>query len=264
VRKISPPVLPIPPVTASIRTRINRLSEHDETVLKVVGRHLGSLASLDLAERIRPGDAHDRHGWADRKRRLTPECSSRWAGSITKASNEAYALARRNQWRTLTDTRRAIRVIEKKAHKPTRDVLGVESIPTAKFRRRLVAMSSHMGIAMVAVDPAYTSKWGGEHWQKPLSTKTRNLSRHEAAAIVIGRRGLRLRARRRGVPFKGRGKPAPDRGHSHKEESGIEAGEGVASPGAENHQSSLADGAGREATHRRTGRRSGGHSADIF
>jgi hypothetical protein len=47
VRKISPPVLPIPPVTASIRTRINRLSEHDVTVLKVVGRHLGSLASLE-------------------------------------------------------------------------------------------------------------------------------------------------------------------------------------------------------------------------
>jgi hypothetical protein len=47
VRKISPPVLPIPPVTASIRTRIKELSEHDETVLKVVGRHLGSLASLE-------------------------------------------------------------------------------------------------------------------------------------------------------------------------------------------------------------------------
>ena len=97
VRKISPPVLPIPPATTSIRTRIKDLSERDVTVLKVVGRHLGSLASLDLAERIRPGDAHDRHGWADRKRRLTPECSSRWAGSITKASNEAYALARRNR-----------------------------------------------------------------------------------------------------------------------------------------------------------------------
>ena len=119
-------MLPIPPATTSIRTRIKRLSERDLTVLEAVGEHLGSLASMDLAERIRLGDAHDRHDGADRKRRLTPECSSRWAGSITKASNEAYALARRNRWRTLGDTRRAIRAIEKKAHKPTRDVLSVE------------------------------------------------------------------------------------------------------------------------------------------
>jgi hypothetical protein len=119
-------VLPIPPVTTSIRTRIKDLSERDVTVLKVVGRHLGSLASLDLAERIRPGETHDRHDWADRKRRLIPECSSRRAGSITKASNEAYALARRNQWRNLTDTGRAIRIIENKVKKPTRDVPGVE------------------------------------------------------------------------------------------------------------------------------------------
>jgi len=54
----------------------------------------------------------------------------------------------------------------------------------------------------------------------------------------------RLRARRRVPPFKGLGKPAPDRGHSPKEKSGIEAGEGVASPGAENHQSRLADSVG--------------------
>ena len=26
-----------------------------------------------------------------------------------------------------------------------------------------------LGIPIVAVDPAYTSKWGAQHWQKPLS-----------------------------------------------------------------------------------------------
>ena len=94
-----------------------------------------------------------------------------------------------------------------------RDAAG---IPTAKFKGRLVAMASRMGIAVIAVDPAYTSRWGEEHWKKPLSTEKREVSRHEAAAIVIGRCSLRLRARRRGVPFKGLGKPAPDRGHSPK------------------------------------------------
>jgi hypothetical protein len=40
-------VLPISPAKTSIRTRIKELSEHDVTVLNVVGRHLGSLASLE-------------------------------------------------------------------------------------------------------------------------------------------------------------------------------------------------------------------------
>ena len=49
-----------------------------------------------------------------------------------------------------------------------RDAAG---IPTAKFKGRLVAMASRMGIAVVAMDPAYTSRWGEEHWKKPLSTE---------------------------------------------------------------------------------------------
>jgi IS605 OrfB family transposase len=73
----------------------------------------------------------------------------------------------------------------------------VSSFPTSVFRRRLVVMCARSGLAVVAVDPAYTSRWGQQHWQRPLSSGLRQVSQHEAAAVVIGRRGLGHRARRR-------------------------------------------------------------------
>lgn len=69
--------------------------------------------------------------------------------------------------------------------------------PTGQFRDRLVAMAANRGIWVVAVDPAYTSRWGAQHWQKPLATKHRKVSRHDAAAVVIARRALGHGARRR-------------------------------------------------------------------
>jgi hypothetical protein len=80
----------------------------------------------------------------------------------------------------------------------------VAGIPTAQFRQRLAGMAANRGIAIIAVDPAYTSKWGGQHWQRPLTTQTSpeiTVTRHLAAAVVIGRRGQGHGARRRtGVP----------------------------------------------------------------
>lgn len=41
----------------------------------------------------------------------------------------------------------------------------ISGIPTGKLKARLVSMVAEHGLAIVAVDPAYTSKWGGQHWQ---------------------------------------------------------------------------------------------------
>jgi IS605 OrfB family transposase len=76
----------------------------------------------------------------------------------------------------------------------------ISRFPTARLRARLTSMAAETGIAIVAADPAYTSKWGGRHWQASTSTTIRKTSRHEAAAIVIGRRGQGLSARRRASP----------------------------------------------------------------
>jgi IS605 OrfB family transposase len=69
----------------------------------------------------------------------------------------------------------------------------VSGIPTAVFRNRLAAMAARAGIELLAVNPAYSSIWGGQHWQHPYL----NVTRHQAAATVIGRRAQGLSARRR-------------------------------------------------------------------
>ncbi|MGW7207500.1 IS200/IS605 family accessory protein TnpB-related protein [Streptomyces sp. NPDC054837] len=76
----------------------------------------------------------------------------------------------------------------------------ISGIPTGKLKARLVSMASEHGLSIVAVDPAYTSMWGEQHWKKPLTSKKRKMSRHDAAGIAIGRRALGHPIRRRTAP----------------------------------------------------------------
>ena len=69
----------------------------------------------------------------------------------------------------------------------------VAGIPTAVFRNRLTAQSAAAAIQLYAVNPAYTSAWGDQHWRIPYE----NVTRHQAAATVIGRRAQGHKARRR-------------------------------------------------------------------
>ncbi|MFC7267290.1 IS200/IS605 family accessory protein TnpB-related protein, partial [Streptomyces lutosisoli] len=76
----------------------------------------------------------------------------------------------------------------------------ISGMPTSRLRARLVSMAAELGITIVAVDPAYTSKWGAQHWQRPLTSTTRKTTRHDAAAVAIGRRALGHPIRRRTAP----------------------------------------------------------------
>ncbi|MFD3495737.1 IS200/IS605 family accessory protein TnpB-related protein [Streptomyces sp. NPDC058690] len=76
----------------------------------------------------------------------------------------------------------------------------ISGMPTGKLKARLVSMAAEQGLSIVAVDPAYTSMWGAQHWQKPLTTPRRKMSRHDAAGIAIGRRALGHPVRRRTAP----------------------------------------------------------------
>ncbi len=76
----------------------------------------------------------------------------------------------------------------------------ISGIPTGKLRARLVSMAAELDMVIVAVDPAYTSQWGAQHWQQPLATPTRTTTRHDAASIAIGRRALGHPIRRRTAP----------------------------------------------------------------
>jgi IS605 OrfB family transposase len=73
----------------------------------------------------------------------------------------------------------------------------VAGLPTAQFRQRLAGMTATAGLNVIAVDPAYTSRWAAQHWLTPLKTSDPSVDRHRAAAVVIGRRGLAHRARRK-------------------------------------------------------------------
>jgi hypothetical protein len=83
----------------------------------------------------------------------------------------------------------------------------VAGIPTARFRDRLAQMAASREIAVVAIDPGWTSKWGAAHWRRPLQSRypRTQITRHHAACVVLGRRALGLKARRRS------GVPAPQR-----------------------------------------------------
>ncbi|MFD6548816.1 IS200/IS605 family accessory protein TnpB-related protein [Streptomyces sp. NPDC058398] len=76
----------------------------------------------------------------------------------------------------------------------------ISGMPVARLRARLVSMAAELGIPLVAVDPAYTSRWGAQHWRKPLTSTTRKTTRHDAAAVAIGRRALGHPIRRRTAP----------------------------------------------------------------
>jgi hypothetical protein len=73
----------------------------------------------------------------------------------------------------------------------------IAGIPTARFRDRLVQMTANADLSVVVVDPAYSSRWGALHWLASLREHHSELTGHHAAALVLGRRGLRHRARRR-------------------------------------------------------------------
>ena len=98
LREIAAPFVAAAPAGARVRTRL-RVWPADEAVLRAAGSHLGSLAGRDLAARCAEGrlDAKGRAvSRAARKRALTAQSSSRWAGAITRTSEDQWSLAERN------------------------------------------------------------------------------------------------------------------------------------------------------------------------
>lgn len=89
---------------------------------------------------------------------------------------------------------------DKSGNRPSRGRRGkafrrlVAGIPTARFRDRLVQMTANAGLSVVVADPAYSSRWGAQHWLAPLREHHPDLTGHHAAALVLGRRGLGHRA----------------------------------------------------------------------
>jgi hypothetical protein len=92
---------------------------------------------------------------------------------------------------------------ERTARRPSRGRRGrawrgmIAGLPTGRFRDRLTQMTANAGLGVIAVDPAYTTRWPAEHWLGPLRDQHQVTTGHHAAAVVIGRRAHGYRARRR-------------------------------------------------------------------
>ncbi|MBT2509166.1 transposase [Streptomyces sp. ISL-98] len=121
LRQIAPSFVALGPSGVSIRDRLKGLTIEDEKVLRLVGAHLGSLASRDLKARCVDGLEHSTESWASRKRELTPLSSSRWAGALTKATHDQWALARRGQAAHLQSLEAGVRTIAHRLSLPIRE-----------------------------------------------------------------------------------------------------------------------------------------------
>src|SRR5271154_6992724 len=98
LRPVAPPFVAAGPAGARVRAR-RRVSPQGEAGPRAAGRPLGSLAGRDLAARCAEGrlDARGRaRSRAARKRALTAGSSSRWAGAITRTSEDQVRLAGQN------------------------------------------------------------------------------------------------------------------------------------------------------------------------
>jgi hypothetical protein len=167
MRSIAPPFLIAPRPGVRIRTRL-RVDAADERVLRAVGEYLGRLAGIDLATRCRLGCGSDRR--ADRKRALTAASSSRWAGALTRTSNDQWKRGWRNLHEARANLRRAIRVIDRRL-----------AAPVGGRRGRVRGYAS-----------------GAEHWQKQrrrqvLATRLARVeARIQQGRVSVVRGGRRL------------------------------------------------------------------------
>ena len=130
MRELRPSFVAARPSGARVRTRLH-VDEADTHVLWQVGRHLGQLAGQDLARRTRDGLRSDR---TVRKRALTGGSSSRWAGAITRTSNDQWARARANQQDTIFGLQQAVATITARAAVPCGETTGTGKTQVRGYR----------------------------------------------------------------------------------------------------------------------------------
>ena len=156
LRPVAAPFVAAAPAGARVRTRL-RVSAQDEAVLRAAGRHLGSLAGQDLAARCAEGwlDARGRAvSRARRKRALTAESSSRWAGAITRTSEDQWQLAGRNLRAARSGLRARIRAIKARLPVPAGGRAG-------RARGYATGAERHAKMVRLAVLRAVWPRWTG-------------------------------------------------------------------------------------------------------
>src|SRR5437879_2828986 len=151
LRAIAEPFVVARPSGARIRTRL-AVGPDDEAVLLALGANLGSLMGRDLAQRCREGvlDARDRAASrARRKRTATEDSSSRWAGTITRTSEDAWALGWRNLGAQAASLRARVSAIRRRLGVPVGERRGrargyASAIERFQKQRRLQILQARL------------------------------------------------------------------------------------------------------------------------
>jgi hypothetical protein len=120
---------------------------------------------------------------------LEDQCSTTRDGQLRAAISQLIALAKAHGCRAIAiedlefaDARAQGRETFGRGRRGRRFRRVVAGIPTGRFRDRLTQMCANQGLWVVAVDPAYTSQWGREHWLAPMQeTGTTTVTVHQAA-----------------------------------------------------------------------------------
>jgi hypothetical protein len=173
LRPLTAPYVVAPPAGVRIRTRLRPLAA-DEVVLHEVGEYLGRLAGRDLAERCRVGCGDpDR---TRRKRSLTAAASSRWAGAITRTSQDQWERGHRNLLDERAGLQRSIRHLRARLTAPVGGRAGrVRGYPSRTERwqkqRRLHLLTARLARIDVRIAKGRVSVVrGGRRCSKPAST----------------------------------------------------------------------------------------------
>ncbi|MGW0880631.1 IS200/IS605 family accessory protein TnpB-related protein [Streptomyces sp. NPDC002671] len=154
LRELAAPFVVPGPSGVAIRDRLKALTAADEKVLRLVGDHLGTLASRDLKARCTAGLDHDSEAWAERKRALTKESSSRWAGSITKATHDQWALARRGRLAYIQSLEAGVRTITHRLSLPVGEKATRKAPGGYRTRQEWFAKSRRLHLLADRLDAA--------------------------------------------------------------------------------------------------------------
>ncbi|MGW2779692.1 IS200/IS605 family accessory protein TnpB-related protein [Streptomyces populi] len=146
LRSVAAPFVMPAPSGVTVRDRLKGLTTQDEQVLRLVGGHLGSLAAQDLKLRCAAGLEHDGGSWASRKRVLTGLSSSRWAGSLTKATHDVWALARRGQQAHIRQLEAGVNMIRHRLSLPLGEKGSKRATGGYRSRREWHAKSRRLGV----------------------------------------------------------------------------------------------------------------------
>lgn len=184
LREVVAPFVVPGPSGVAVRNRLKQLTADDEQVLRLVGDHLGSLASRDVKARCAAGPDHDSDAWAERKRVLTGQSSSRWAGSITKATHDQWALARRAQLALVQALEAGVRTVAHRLSLPLGEKGSKKSPGGYRSRREWHAKSRCLHILQDRLE-AVRADWQAGIVHVVRGSKRLLTSRHHLQAAQL-------------------------------------------------------------------------------